>query len=173
MAIILSVVLVVLVVLMVLPTKEVDLNINLNEGEDMVEFDCSTIALVIDGDAGVATYGNIIIPLEYLTMVNGDIVVDGDAIACNAHVSVRECITNVCTEIENEIIHQSCVHPRMFRILVAIAIAINTYMMFISSKENYSYLTLASEICGCLRNIQPFYIAKVIIDMHREMMIRC
>lgn len=42
--------------------------------------------------------------------------------------------------------------------------------MNMSNPVVYSYLTLASEICGALRVIPAFYITKVCIDVVRESM---
>lgn len=42
--------------------------------------------------------------------------------------------------------------------------------MNMSNPVVYSYLTLASEICGTMRVIPAFYITKVCIDVVRESM---
>ena len=53
---------------------------------------------------------------------------------------------------------------------IIIDMIVYQYINVIGNKNNYVVLTVISECLSPMRGIVPLYIAKVIIDMHREYM---
>jgi len=61
----------------------------------------------------------------------------------------------------------------MWTVVLAVSVVLNAYIGFISNKSNYAYLTIVSELLNLGRVYPAVYIAKVIVDMHREYMKLC
>ena len=55
-------------------------------------------------------------------------------------------------------------------LLIKIVLLINAYITFIGSEKNYILLTIISEILNVFRVFPIALGAKVIVDVHREMM---